>query len=47
MIHAEGSDGQLLDGRYRGLPYYVYDISGWGVSTGATLVVFLDDEGLD
>ena len=40
-------DGQLFGGGYRGLPYYVYDISGWGVSAGATLVVFLDDEGLD
>ena len=47
MSDAQKPDGQLFDGGDRGVPYHVYDINGWGVSTGATFVVWVDDESLE
>ena len=42
----EGRDRRLSCSGDNGVPYIVYNISGWGVSADVTRVVWLD-EGMD
>ena len=47
MRDGQKPDGQLFSSSDRRSGHYGYDINGWGVSTGATFVVWVEDESLD